>query len=233
MIARLIKFALKQRLLTVAAALGIAMFGVFSAMTISIDSFPDVSNVQVQIITEPESMATEEVESLITFPIENGMNGLPNVVKIRSNSSFGLSVVTVIFEDSVDVYWARNIVQQRLTQIEMPAGSPQPLLGPVVSTFSNVYNYYLTSDRHDLTELRTIQDWQIARRLRAVPGVGNVVSYGGFVKQYQVLINPHVMKGYNLTLKDVILALQANNTNAGGNFIERGGEEIIIRGLGR
>ena len=117
MIARLIKFALKQRLLTVAAALGIAMFGVFSAMTISIDSFPDVSNVQVQIITEPESMATEEVESLITFPIENGMNGLPNVVKIRSNSSFGLSVVTVIFEDSVDVYWARNIVQQRLTQI--------------------------------------------------------------------------------------------------------------------
>src|SRR3990167_2677921 len=165
MISQLIRFALKQRLMTVACAIGIAMFGIWSAANISIDSFPDVSNVQVQIITEPESMATEEVESLITFPIENGLNGLPKVTKIRSNSSFGLSVVTAIFEDDVDVYWARNIVQQRLSQIELPAGAPRPLLGPVVSTFSNVLNYYLLSDRHDLTELRTIQDWQVARKL--------------------------------------------------------------------
>lgn len=233
MISQLIRFALKQRLMTVACAIGIAMFGIWSAANISIDSFPDVSNVQVQIITEPESMATEEVESLITFPIENGLNGLPKVTKIRSNSSFGLSVVTAIFEDDVDVYWARNIVQQRLSQIELPAGSPRPLLGPVVSTFSNVLNYYLLSDRHDLTELRTIQDWQVARKLRAVPGVGNVVSYGGYVKQYQVLVSPHVLKSFNLTLRDVIHALANNNVNAGGNFIERGGEEIIIRGLGR
>jgi cobalt-zinc-cadmium resistance protein CzcA len=233
MISQLIRFALKQRLMTIACAVGIAMFGIWSAANISIDSFPDVSNVQVQIITEPESMATEEVESLITFPIENGLNGLPKVTKIRSNSSFGLSVVTAIFEDDVDVYWARNIVQQRLSQIELPAGAPRPLLGPVVSTFSNVLNYYLLSDRHDLTELRTIQDWQVARKLRAVPGVGNVVSYGGYVKQYQVLVSPHVLKSFNLTLHDVIFALANNNVNAGGNFIERGGEEIIIRGLGR
>jgi len=230
---KLIRFALKQRLLTVAAALGIAGFGVYSAMNIPIDSFPDVSNVQVQIITEPESMATEEVEALVTFPIENGLNGLPKVNKIRSNSSFGLSVVTAIFDDDVDVYWARNLVQQRLSQIELPANSAKPNLGPVVSTFSNVLSYYLTSDRHDLVELRTIQDWQVARRLRAVNGVGNVVSYGGYVKQYQVFVNPHTLKGFNLTLKDVINALQMNNLNAGGNFIERGGEEIIIRGLGR
>lgn len=230
---KLIRFALKQRLMTVAAALGIAGFGVWSALNIPIDSFPDVSNVQVQIITEPESMATEEVEALVTFPIENGLNGLPKVNKIRSNSSFGLSVVTAIFDDDVDVYWARNLVQQRLSQIELPSGSAKPVLGPVVSTFSNVLSYYLTSDRHDLTELRTIQDWQVARRLRAVPGVGNVVSYGGYVKQYQVLVNPDVLKGYSLTLKDVIRALETNNLNAGGNFIERGGEEIIIRGLGR
>jgi cobalt-zinc-cadmium resistance protein CzcA len=233
MISQLIRFALKQRLMTVAVALGMAFFGIWSAANISIDSFPDVSNVQVQIITEPESMATEEVEALITFPIENGLNGLPKVSKIRSNSSFGLSVVTAIFEDDVDVYWARNIVQQRLMQIELPEGSPTPLLGPVVSTFSNVLNYYLVSDRHDLTELRTIQDWQVGRRLRAVPGVGNVVSYGGYVKQYQVLVSPHVLKSFNLTLRDVIRALANNNVNAGGNFIERGGEEIIIRGLGR
>ncbi len=233
MISQLIRFALKQRLMTLAMALGMAAFGIWSAANIAVDSFPDVSNVQVQIITEPESMATEEVEALITFPIENGLNGLPKVNKIRSNSSFGFSVVTAIFDDDVDVYWARNIVQQRLGQIELPAGSPRPLLGPVVSTFSNVLNYYLVSDRHDLTELRTIQDWQVARRLRAVPGVGNVVSYGGFVKQYQVLVSPYVLKSFNLTLRDVIHALSNNNINAGGNFIERGGEEIVIRGLGR
>ncbi len=142
-----------------------------------VDSFPDVSNVQVQIITEPESMATEEVEQLVTFPIEMGLNGLPNVTQIRSNSSFGLSVVTAIFDDSTDVYWARNIISQRLGQMELPEGVPKPVLGPVTSTFSNVFNYYLTSDKHDLTELRTIQDWNVARRLQAVPGVGNVVTY--------------------------------------------------------
>ncbi|MFA6210844.1 MAG: CusA/CzcA family heavy metal efflux RND transporter [Candidatus Obscuribacterales bacterium] len=233
MISYLIRFSLKQPLLTIAATFVIAILGVWSAINIAVDSFPDVSNVQVQIITEPESMATEEVEALITFPIETGLNGLPKISKVRSNSSFGLSVVTAIFEDDVDVYWARNIVQQRLNQISLPAGSPTPLLGPVVSTFSNVLNYYLVSDRHNLTELRTIQDWQVARRLRAVNGVGNIVSYGGFVKQYQVLVTPQVLKSFGLNLHDVVLALQNNNINAGGNFIESAGEEIVIRGLGR
>lgn len=202
MIIALIRFALKHRLFTIAMSLVVAGLGIWSALNIAVDSFPDVSNVQVQIITEPASMATDEVESLITFPIENGLNGLPKVTRVRSNSSFGLSVVTAIFEDDVDAYWARNIVQQRLNQIELPEDAPKPMLGPLVSTFSNVLNYYLTSDRHDLTELRTIQDWQVARRLRAVPGVGNVVSYGGFVKEYQVLVSPNALKGFGLTLKD-------------------------------
>lgn len=233
MIEKIIQFAMQQRLLTVAAFVGMAFFGAWCTISLPVDSFPDVSNVQVQIISDCETLATEEVESLITFPIENGLNGLPKVNKIRSNSSFGLSVVTVIFDDDTDVYWARNLVQQRLSQIEMPAWAPTAHLGPVVSTFSNVFNYYLVSDRHDFTELRTIQDWQIARRLRSVPGVGNVVSYGGFVKQYQVLVDPHVLKGFGLTIADVKRALTHNNINAGGNFLERGGEEIIIRGLGR
>ncbi len=232
MIEKLIQFALVNRLLTVVAIFGVACLGVWSMLNIPIDSFPDVSNVQVQVITEPESMATEEVEKLITFPIETGMNGLPNITKIRSNSSFGLSVVTVIFEDSTDVYWARNVVNERLGSIELPAGAPRPVLGPVVSTFSNVYDYYLTSDRHDFTELRTIQDWYVARRLRSVNGVGNVVSYGGFVKQYQVYVSPQALKAYGLSLKEVNQALATNNVNAGGNFIIQGGEEVIIRGLG-
>lgn len=235
MIERLIAFATHQRLLTMAMVIGLSFFGFWCVLSIPVDSFPDVSNVQVQIITEPESMASEEVESLVTFPIENSLNGLPGIDKIRSNSSFGLSVVTAIFKDNTDVYFDRQLVQQRLNQTEtlLPDDCPKPQLGPVVSSFSNVFMYYLESDKHDKTQLRTIQDWFVARRLRAVPGVGNVVGYGGFVKQYQVLVSPVELRGYGLTLRTVIDALRANNSNAGGNFIEEAGEEVIIRGLGR
>ncbi|MFN8659048.1 MAG: CusA/CzcA family heavy metal efflux RND transporter [Candidatus Obscuribacterales bacterium] len=234
MIDRIIAFALQQRLVTVGFFVILSVAGIWSILNIPIDSFPDCSNVQVQIITEPETMATDEVERQITFPIESALSGVPKIKHIRSNSSFGLSVVTAIFEDDTDPYFARELIQQRLlNQLDLPEGAPRPQLGPLVSSFSNVFAYYLTSDRHDLTELRTIQDWQVARRFRAVPGVGNVVSYGGFVKQYQVVVQPDRLKGYDLTLRDVVKALEANNSNAGGNFIEQGGEEIIIRGLGR
>lgn len=233
MIERLIISALNQRLATVLVMVGSALLGVWAIFNLNIDSFPDVSNVQVQIITEPDAMATQEVEQQITFPIENVLNGLPKIHKIRSNSSFGLSVVTAIFDDDTDIYFARQVVQQRLASLDLPAGSPQPILGPVVSSFSQVFMYYLVSDKYDLTELRTIQDWYIARKLRAVPGVGNVVSYGGFVKQYQVMVNPQKLNAYGLNLKDIVRALPANNLNAGGNFFEQAGEEIIIRGLGR
>jgi len=235
MIDRLISLALRERIFTAFSVILLAALGVWCMLNLPIDSFPDVSNVQVQIITEPESMATEEVEALVTFPIENILNGLPKISKIRSNSSFGLSVVTAIFEDDTDVYFARQIVQQRLNQLEsqMPISTAKPLLGPVVSSFSNVYMYYLKSERHNLIDLRTIQDWLVSRRLRAVQGVGNVVSYGGFVKQYQVLVSPYKLRSYGLSVPDVVQALEANNANAGGNFIEQGGEEVIIRGLGR
>lgn len=233
MIDRFINLSLDQRLATCGAVVILIILGVWSVFNLAIDSFPDVSNVQVQIITEPETMATQEVEQQITFPIENALNGLPKINKIRSNSSFGLSVVTAIFDDDTDVYFARQLVQQRLMQMDLPEGAPRPLLGPVVSSFSQVYMYYLKSDKYNLTDLRTIQDWDVARRLRAVPGVGNVVSYGGFVKQYQVLVNPVKLRGYGLTVRQVASSLAANNLNAGGNFIEQAGQEIIIRGLGR
>lgn len=235
MIEKLIHFALNQRLLTIAATIGLAFFGIWSMLSLPVDSFPDVSNVQVQIITEPESMATEEVEALVTFPIENILNGIPKVKKIRSSSSFGLSVVTAIFEDDMDVYFARSLVQQRLLQTDklLPEGCPKPILGPVVSSFSNVYMYYLTKPNNDQTELRTLQDWTIARRLRSVPGVANVSTYGGFVKQYQVQVDPYKLHSYKLSLNDVVNALAINNANAGGNFIESAGEEVIIRGMGR
>lgn len=229
---KLINFALNQRLAVIALFVILIVAGLVSFSMLAMDSFPDVSNVQVQIITEPESMATEEVESLITIPIENAMAGLPGKQTIRSNSSFGMSVVTVIFEDSMNVYLARQLVQQRLNTLAFPKGVPLPQLGPVVSSFSNVFMYYLEGPQNAI-DLRTTQDWIVARKLRSVPGVGNVVSYGGFVKQYQVLLNPDRMKAYDVNLKEVVDAVDANNSNAGGNFVEQGGEEIIIRGLGR
>jgi len=229
---RLISFALNQRLAIMALTVLLIIGGLFSLSTLPMDSFPDVSNVQVQIICEPESMATEEVESMITIPIENAMAGLPGKSTIRSNSSFGLAVVTVIFQDSVDVYFARQLVREKLNTIQFPSQVPQPQMGPVVSTFSNVFMYYLEGPLDEIA-LRTVQDWTVARKLRSVAGVGNVVSYGGFVKEYQVLLKPDQMKSYDVSLKEVVDALNSNNTNAGGNFIEQGGEEIIIRSIGR
>lgn len=235
MIEKFIAFAMSHRLLTAVVTVGIIVAGIFSMLSLPVDSFPDVSNVQVQIITEPESMATEEVEALVTYPIENALNGLPKIKKIRSNSAFGLSVVTAIFDDDTDVYFARNLIQQRLSSLSsmLPQNCPQPTLGPVISSFSQVYMYYLKSTNHDLTELRTIQDWDISRKLRSVPGVANVATFGGFVKQYQVIVNPRQLHGYKITLNELVSAISQNNDNAGGNFIEQSGEEVVIRGIGR
>lgn len=233
MIDKLIEFALSQRAATLMLIVAVVALGIYSVSTIATDSFPDVSNVQVQIITEPESMATEEVESLVTVPIEYALNGLPFVKKVRSSSEFGLSVVTAIFDDSCDVYFARQLVQQRLQSMSFPPEVPRPQLGPVISSFSQVLMYNVTSDHHDLIELRTIQDWNIAKRLLSVQGVGNVVSYGGWIKQYQVLVNQYRLRAYGLTVRDVLTAIEQGNMNAGGNFIETGDEEVIIRGVGR
>jgi len=213
--------------------IGLIAIGVYSISTIPTDSFPDVSNISVEIITEPESMAAEEVESLVTVPIEYTLNGVPFIRKIRSSSEFGLSVVTAIFDDQCDLYLARQLVQQRLSTLKFPPGVPPPQLGPAISTFSQVFMYYVTSDHHNLVDLRTLQDWTIAKRLLATQGVVNVVSYGGFVKQYQVLINPARLKTYDLSLSDIERALDNGNLNVGGNFIEQAGEEVIIRGIGR
>lgn len=233
MIERLIDVALKQRALTVMLMVAIIALGFFSVVTIPTDSFPDVSNVQVQIITEPESMAAEEVESLVTVPIEYALNGLPFVQKVRSSSEFGLSVVTAIFDDTCDVYFARQLVQQRLNTLTFPPDVPRPQLGPVVSSFSQVFMYYVRSNHLNEIELRTLQDWTIAKRLLSVQGVANVVSYGGFIKQYQVIVDQQKLRSYGLSLKDVLVSIAESNQNVGGNFIEAADEEVIIRGLGR
>lgn len=234
MIDRLIKLGLSERAFTALLVLAVIVVGFYSIFTLPTDSFPDVSNVQVQIITDPTSMATEEVEQLVTIPIEYALNGLPFIQQVRSSSEDSLSVVTAIFEDSCDVYLARQLVQQRLNTLTFAPGIPRPQLAPVVSSFSQVFMYYLKHEgTNNFIELRTLQDWVIAKKLLSVPGVGNVVSYGGWIKQYQVSVDHSKLRSYRMSLTEVTDAISRSNQNIGGNFIENGDEEVIIRGLGR
>ena len=233
MIDKIITFALQQRfLILVFTALFIGI-GVYSAKKLPIDAFPDVTNIQVQIITQAEGMAPTEVERLVSFPIEVTMTGLPKVTEVRSLSKIGLSVVTVVFEDDVDIYFARQLVFERLQQAKenLPPGIDAEM-GPISTGLGEIYQYEVDGDGYNPMELRTIQDWIIRPILRTVPGVTDVNSFGGLVKQYQVLINPQKLISHNLTLREVFEAVEKNNANAGGNFIEHNSEQYIVRGLG-
>jgi len=233
MIDKIITFALQQRfLILVFTALFIGI-GVYSAKKLPIDAFPDVTNIQVQIIAQAEGMAPTEVERLVSFPIEVTMTGLPKVTEVRSLSKIGLSVVTVVFEDDVDIYFARQLVFERLQQAKenLPPGIDAEM-GPISTGLGEIYQYEVDGDGYNPMELRTIQDWIIRPILRTVPGVTDVNSFGGLVKQYQVLINPQKLISHNLTLREVFEAVEKNNANAGGNFIEHNSEQYIVRGLG-
>ncbi len=234
MINRLIEFGLKQRLLVIALTILIAAIGFYALNNIPIDGFPDVTNIQVQILAEAPGLSPLEVEKLVTFPIEVTMNGLPRLTQIRSISKFGLAVVTVVFEDGVDVYFARQLVLERLQNARgsLPAALPEPELGPITTGMGEIFQYYLESDSLDLMSLRTIQDWVVRPRLRTVPGVTEVNSFGGLVKQYHILVDPNLLLSYNLTLDNVFDAVEKNNSVAGANFIEHASEQYIIRGIG-
>ena len=231
---QLIAFALRQRLLVVLLALIVAGSGVLALGRLPIDAFPDVTPVLVQIFTEAEGLAPEEVEKLITYPIEVSMNGLPGITDIKSLSAFGLSVVSVYFEDDVDIYFARQLVFERLqaAREEIPEGLGDPEMGPITTGLGNVYQYIVEGDGYDLMELRSIQDWIVKYQLRTVPGVTEVLSAGGFAKQFQIQIDPNQLLKYDLTLDELVEAVEANNQNAGGGFIVRGSEEYLVRGVG-
>jgi len=233
MIDRIITFALQQRFLVIVFTILLIGVGVYSAKRLPIDAFPDVTNIQVQIITRAEGMAPTEVERLVSFPIEVTMTGLPKVAQVRSLSKIGLSVVTVVFEDDVDIYFARQLVFERLqgAKENLPPGV-DPEMGPISTGLGEIYQYVVEGDGYSPMELRTIQDWVIRPILRTVPGVTDVNSFGGLVKQYQVLIDPAKLISHNLTLREVFEAVEKNNANAGGNFIEHNSEQYIVRGLG-
>ena len=229
-----IQRALAQRFLVILGALGLLAFGIWSTLKLNLAAFPDVTNIQVQVNTQAPGLAAVEVERLITFPVESVMNGLPGVEQVRSVSKTGLSVVTVVFDDSTDTYFARQLVLERLqvAKERIPNGLGAPELGPITTGLGQVYKYILTSPKLDAMELRAINDWQVKFALRTVPGVTDVLSFGGDVRQYQVNVDPNRLIAYNLTLDDVKAALKANNANSGGWYIEGKETQLSVRGEG-
>jgi len=211
----------------------IGVIGVISLLRLPIDAFPELTNQQVMILTEAEGLGPLDVELQISVPIETVMGGLPHLRMVRSMSKTGFSQVVVVFEDHVDTYFARQLVFERLQMAkeQLPPGV-EPEMGPISTGLGEIYQYTLESDTHSLTELRTMQDWMVSPRLRAIPGVNEVNSFGGLVRQVQVLVNPDTLLKYNLTLDEILAALEDNNANAGGGFVVNGWEQENLRSLG-
>jgi cobalt-zinc-cadmium resistance protein CzcA len=238
-IERIIEFGLRQRLLITALVTSLVLFGVYAFRELPVDAFPDVTNIQVQIITEAPGMSPEEVEKFVSYPVEVQMAGLPRVEDTRSLSKYGLSMITIVFEDDVDIYFARQLVLERLIEAKekLPPGV-EPSMGPISSGLGEVYQYTLEKPGSDplteqeLMELRTLQDWVVKPILKNVPGVTDVNAFGGMVKQYQVVVDPDRLKKYDVSLREAFEAVANNNSNAGGSIIEHSAEQFIVRGVG-
>ncbi len=237
MLNRLIDWSVANRLLVVIALATFTASALFIIPRLNLDAFPDVTNVQVTINTEAPGLASEEVEQLITFPIEAVMYALPDVEEVRSISKTGLSGITVVFKEGTDIYFARQLVFQRLQSAKelIPAGVGTPEIGPNTSGLGQVYQYLLLADADsgfDAMALRSLNDWVVKLLIMPIDGVTDVLSFGGDVRQYQVNINPSRLLAYELSLEDVVNALENNNTNAGGWYMDRGQEQLVIRGVG-
>jgi heavy metal efflux system protein len=237
MIESVIRFSFKYKLLVAILFLGTCIAGVYSLTRLQIDAFPDISPNLVQVFAEVEGMAAEEVEQLISRPVEVAMMGTPGVKKIRSISSHGLATVNIYFEDDVDIFFAHQQVSERLKHAEaaLPEGLEIPHgleKGPIVSGMGKILSYYVKGDGYSTTDLRTLQDWIIKRNLQTVPGVADIISQGGHVRQYQIRVSPTQLLEYDLTLADISTAVQKNNLNLGAGIVERGSEELVVRSLG-
>ena len=241
MITSMIRAALSQRLIVVVLALVLCAFGLREATRLSVDAFPDVTNVQVQVATEAPGRSPEEIERFVTVPLEIAMTGMPGLVEMRSLNKSGLSIITLVFTDKTDVYFARQLVTERLIEVtpRMPSGIV-PVLGPVSTGLGEVYQYTLEKESDgqraltptELTERRTVQDWVARPLLRSIPGVAEINSQGGYVKQYQVQVDPGRLRHYNLSVQQLVQAIATNNSNASGGILPQVTEQFLIRGVG-
>ncbi len=241
MLEKLIAYTLKQKGMVIFAALAIVVFGFYSYIKLPIDAFPDVTNIQVEVVSHADGLSAVEIERNVTYPIEMAMRGLPDIEQLRSVTKFGLSIVTIVFKDNVDIYFARQLVFERLAEAreKVPKGV-QVAMGPIGTAMGEIYQYTLEGKvpqdpeqkRAYLTNLRTMQEWVITPQLKSVAGVNEINSFGGYFKQYQVLVSPEKLVKYGVTVDDVYNAIGSNNSNVGGNVLERGTDQYIVRGVG-
>src|ERR1700674_4155679 len=231
MIHRLVQFALRQRFLVLMLVVLVIIAGALSFQRMPVDAYPDLSPPMVQIITQWPGHAAEEIERLVTLPIEVEMNGAPHLAVMRSISLYGLSDVIMTFQESTDDYFARQVVFQRLADVQLPSGVTAGL-SPLFSPSGFVYRYVLESPDRSPQELKTIEDWVVERAYRSVPGVADDSGFGGTTMQYQVLLDPTRIYSYHIPVAQVLAALGANNSNAGGGFFSQGGQFYYVRGLG-
>jgi heavy metal efflux system protein len=230
-IRRIVSTSLHQPLLVVMLLALVVGAGIAAFRSLPVEAFPDVTDVQVTVISLFPGHAPEEVEKQVTVPLEIGLSGLPNSVRMFSHTQFGLSYIILTFNDDANDYFARQQVLERLQGVDLPAGV-QPQLAPLSTAIGEIYRYRVVAPGLSPSELRTLQDWVVSRQLKMIPGVADVVSFGGFIKQYEIAINTAQMKSYNVTLQQVFTALGRGNANAGGSFIEQGAQQYLIRGIG-
>src|SRR3954468_2399453 len=229
----IIDFSLRHRLLVILCTIGFAIIGGYSLKYLDIDAFPDSTPVRVQINTVAASLGPEEVEQRITFPIEQAIGGLPGLEGMRSISKFGFSQVVVTFKDGTDIYFARQLVNERLSTVELSNEIERPKMGPVSTGLGEVLHYVVTGKGDDVTELRTIHDWILKPKLRTVKGAAEINSWGGYEKQYQVRIAPERLIKFGLTFDQVMRAVGENNRNVGGGNIREGTQAVLVHGVGR
>jgi heavy metal efflux system protein len=232
-LSRIIDFSLRHRVLVLVSVLAAAAAGVVSLTRLDVDAFPDTTPVQVQINTIAPALGPEEVERQITGPIEQGLGGLPGVEQLRSVSKFGFSQVVVVFRDGTDIYFARQLINERLASVDLPAAVARPKMGPVATGLGEVFHYVVAGAGGSPSELRTVHDWVIRPALRTVRGTAEINSWGGYQKQYQIRVDPERLIKHDLTLDEVIEAVQKNNSNVGGGGISREGGLLLVQGLGR
>src|SRR5215471_14768695 len=231
MIRKIVSFAIHQPLFLILLLVFFTGTGIMCFRSLPIEAFPDVTDVQVSVVTLFPGHAPEEVEKQVTIPLEIELSGLPHSVRLFSHTQFGLSFIYITFDDAVTDYFARQQVLERLQNADLPDGV-KPALGALASPVGEIFRFYLKSDALNPTELRGIEDWVVERQLKTVPGVADVVSRGGFIKQYQVAPNLTRLKSYGLNMQTVFNALQRGNANAGGGYMEQGPQQFLIRGVG-
>src|SRR5215471_13596753 len=231
MIDRFVEFCLHRRVAVIVIALLLVVFGIYAWETLSVEAYPELGDVAGQVTTQVPGLAAEEVEQLITVPLEREINGTPGLLLMRSSSTFGLSLITVLFRDGYEDYWVRQRLLERIAQVTLPPGA-NPSLDPVAGPGGEIYRYTLESDTKNLQELSELQRWMVIPALKSVAGVVDVTNFGGFTTEYQLDLDPRQLQHYGLGITDVINAINSNNTNAGGGRVSRGDQSYVIRGVG-